>query len=160
MQDGEHGDNNMALTSCERIVLGKGAKVLIRESAQGTCLPQHGRRWWRTGEWKGRWERRWTTKSRRESRGEYQDNHIMSAWGWDELTCATHTKLEPVSVWHWNVCCERKCDVWGVLFLPPVGCSRLLSAVNNLTTTSLKKSCQSVTLSSLVRKRLQRVAPF
>ena len=37
MQDGEHGDNNMALTSCERLVLGKGAKVLIRESAQGTC---------------------------------------------------------------------------------------------------------------------------
>ena len=25
--------------SCERIVLGKGAKVLIRESAQGSCLP-------------------------------------------------------------------------------------------------------------------------
>ena len=29
----------------------------------------------------------------------------------------------------------RKCDVWGVLFTPPVGCRRLLSAVNGLTTT-------------------------
>ena len=29
---------------CERIVLGKGAKVLIRESAQGSCPPRHGRR--------------------------------------------------------------------------------------------------------------------
>ena len=76
--------------SCERIVLGKGAKVLIRKSAQGSC-PPHGRRMWRTSEWKGRWERRWRAKSRRESRWEYQDNHIMSAWGWDEMKCAPHT---------------------------------------------------------------------
>ena len=27
---------------CERIVLGKGARVLIRESAQGICPPHHG----------------------------------------------------------------------------------------------------------------------
>ena len=45
-----------------------------------------------------------------------------------------------------------------MLFTLPVGCSRLLSAVNDLTTT--KKTCQSVTLSSLVRKRLQQVALF
>ena len=37
------------------------------------------------------------------------------------------------------------------------GCSRLLSAVNDLTT---KKSCQSVTLSSFARKRLKQVALF
>ena len=57
-------------------------------------------------------------------------------------------------------CCEstRKCDVWGVLFTHTVGCSRLLSAVNDLTTTNFKKSCQSVTLSSLVSKRLKQVA--
>ena len=30
--------------------------------------------------------------------GEYQDNHIMSACGWDEMKSATHTKLEPMSV--------------------------------------------------------------
>ena len=33
----------VGLITCERIVLVKGAKVLIRESAQGSCLP-HGRR--------------------------------------------------------------------------------------------------------------------
>ena len=31
---------------------------------------------------------------------ENQNNHIMSAWGWDEMKCATHTKLEPMSMWH------------------------------------------------------------
>ena len=41
----------------------------------------------------------------------------------------------------------------------PVGCSRLLPAVNDLTTTN-EKSCQSVTLSSLVRKPIQQVALF
>ena len=34
----------VGLVTCERVVLGKGAKVLISESAQGTCLPHHGRR--------------------------------------------------------------------------------------------------------------------
>ena len=29
--------------TCGRVVLGKGAKVLISESAQGTCPPHHGR---------------------------------------------------------------------------------------------------------------------
>ena len=32
-----------------------------------------------------------------------------------------------------------KMDVWGVVFTPPVGCSRLLSAVDDLTATNLKK---------------------
>ena len=31
-------------TWCERVVLGKGAKVVIGESAQGTCPPHHARR--------------------------------------------------------------------------------------------------------------------
>ena len=43
----------------------------------------------------------------------------------------------------------RKCDVWGVLFTSPVGCSRLLSAVNDLTK---KKSCKVSLLSSFVKK--------
>ena len=34
----------VGLITCERIVLGKGAKVLTRESAQGSCHPHHGRR--------------------------------------------------------------------------------------------------------------------
>ena len=44
-------------------------------------------------------------------------------WAW-----ATHVRV---------IRCEstRKCDVWGVLFTPIVGCSRLLSTVNDLTTT-------------------------
>ena len=32
----------------------------------------------------------------------------------------------------------RKCDVWGVVFTPPVGCNKLLSAVNDLTATNQK----------------------
>ena len=40
----------------------------------------------------------------------------------------------------------RKCDVWGVLFTPPVGCSRLLSAVNDLTTTFFLKKKSKVSL--------------
>ena len=92
---------------------------------------------------------------------ESQNNHIMSAWGWDEMKCARHTQTwANVSV---TLKCvhagARKCAVWGVLFTHPDGCSRLLSAVNDLTTTS-NKNCQSVTLSSLVRKRLQQVALF
>ena len=47
-----------------------------------------------------------------------------------------------------------------VLFTPPGGCSRLLSALNDLTTTFFEKTCQSVTLSSLVRKRIKQVALF
>ena len=46
-----------------------------------------------------------------------------------------------------------------VIFQLPVGCSRLLSAVSDLTTKFFQKiTCQSVTLSSLVRKRLQQAA--
>ena len=35
--------SEIGLITCERIFLSKGAKVLIRKSAQGSCLP-HGRR--------------------------------------------------------------------------------------------------------------------
>ena len=131
---------SLAHPGCERIVLGKGAKVLIRRSAQGSCLP-HGRRKWRPGEWKGRWERRWKAKSRRESRRESkQPHHERMRMGWNEVR-DTHQTWANVNVTLkcvlWNM---RKCDVWGVLFTPPVGCSRLLSAVNDLTTTSLKKN--------------------
>ena len=63
--------------------------------------------------------------------------------------------------WTWAtrvrvITCEstRKCDVWGVLFTLPVGCSRLLSAVNDLTTTNFKISCKVSLLSSLVKKPL------
>ena len=34
----------VGLITCERVVLGKGAKVLISESAQGVCPPHRGRR--------------------------------------------------------------------------------------------------------------------
>ena len=34
----------VGLITCERVVLGKGAKVLISESAQGICPPHRGRR--------------------------------------------------------------------------------------------------------------------
>ena len=48
----------VGLITCERVVLGKSAKVLISESAQGICPPHRGRwSWWPGGETK-RWERR------------------------------------------------------------------------------------------------------
>ena len=58
-----------------------------------------------------------------------------------------------------NVTCE------GVLFTPPVGCSRLLSAVNDLTTTFffLKKKENLVkmsTLSCLMSKLQKQVSLF
>ena len=34
----------VGLITCERVVLGKGAKVLISESTQGICPPHRGRR--------------------------------------------------------------------------------------------------------------------
>ena len=47
----------------------------------------------------------------------------------------------------------------GVLFTPPVGCSRLLSAVNDLTTTN-SKNRQNYTLSVLMSKRPKQVSLF
>ena len=57
--------------------------------------------------------------------------------------------------------CEsvRKCDLWGVVLTLPVGCSRLLSAVNNLTATNFKKSWKSTRL-RLCAETTQRVSPF
>ena len=56
--------------------------------------------------------------------------------------------------------CEkvRKCDVCAVLFTLPASCSRLLSAVHDLTTT--EKILQSVTSEQLSEEAAQRVAPF
>ena len=67
-------------------------------------------------------------------------------WAW-----ATHVRA---------IKCEstRNCDVWSVLFTHPVGCSRLLSPVNDLTTT--KKILQSVTSEQLCEETAQRVSPF
>ena len=39
----------VGLITCERVVLGKGAKVLISKSAQGISPPHRGRRSWRPG---------------------------------------------------------------------------------------------------------------
>ena len=68
----------VGLITCERIVLGKGAKVLISESAQGTCPPTS---------WKKKVKSRRNEKEderdgqqRVEGRVvENQNNHIISA---------------------------------------------------------------------------------
>ena len=55
------------------------------------------------------------------------------------MKCATHFVLGPMSrVRHQNECMQVRENVTceGVLFTPSVGCSRLLSAVNDLTTTT------------------------
>ena len=56
--------------------------------------------------------------------------------GWDDA----HQHLSQCHVRHCYECRETRENVTceGVLFTPPVGCSRLLSAVNDLTTTSSK----------------------
>ena len=91
----------------------------------------HGRWRWRSGEWKGRWERRWRVQSGESKRG--QNKHC--AWGMDDVMRTNILSQCPVR--HWNVCRETRenamCE--GVLFTPSVGCSRLLSAVNDPTTT-------------------------
>ena len=110
------------------MVLGKGAKILIRESAQGTCLPHHCRRRWRPREWKKKMEEMMDSKEWKE-----QSRKIKTS----QCRCDINT---------------RKCDMWRVLFTHPVGCSRLLSSVNDLTTT--KKSCQSEEPSSISRPLL------
>ena len=84
----------------------------------------------------------------------------MSAWRW-HMECDVRTpnlRLEPRMYVSSNVQTLRKCDVWGVLFTIPVGCSRLLSAINDLTTT--KKILQSVTSEQLCEETAQRVSPF
>ena len=53
-----------------------------------------------------------------------------------------------------NVTCE------GVLFTHTVGCSRLLSAVNNLTTTNFKKLVKNSTLSFLMSEHPKQVSLF
>ena len=77
-----------------------------------------------------------------------QTSSLRSMLVWDSRSMESFKKrswipsrLEPST---------RKCDVWGVLFTHPVGCSRLLWAPNILTKT--KKSCKVSLLSSLVKK--------
>ena len=126
----------------KRVVVGKGTKVLINWSAQGLCPPHRGRWSWWLGGKTGRYERRW--KARRgkwTSRGESNTQHecmemIHGMW------CA-HTKLTTWATRVLVIRCQstRKCDVWGVLFTSPVGSSRLLSSVNDLTTPKNLTKC-------------------
>ena len=81
---------------------------------------------------------------------ENQATHKMSAWRKHMYEVrATHQTWANVNVTLkcvlWNT---RKCDVWGVLFPHPVGCSRLLSAGNDLATKKINLSkCHSEQLS-------------
>ena len=53
--------------------------------------------------------------------------------------------------------CEReKGDVRGVLFTPPVGCSRLPSAVNELTTTNSKNMSSTSFFTSSTMKNWKK----
>ena len=87
-------------------------------------------------------KRKW--RSRRESNTQHERMKMThEMWGAHAKVTTWATR---VRVWS-----TRKCDVWGVLFTHTVGCSRLLSAVNDLTTTK-KKSCKVSLLSSFVKK--------
>ena len=56
--------------------------------------------------------------------------------------------------------CE-KWTVWGVVFTLPVGCSKLLAAVNDLTATNLLKKLESRHVWGFVKRRhKQRISPF
>ena len=105
---------------CAKVVLGKGAKILISESAQGTCLPHHGRRSWRP-------------QQEEEGRiAESQNNHIMSAWRWDGVKCELHAKLEPMSMWHQYVCLQVRENVTCEVCCSHTTSVALPSAVNDL----------------------------
>ena len=65
------------------------------------------------------------------------------------MMCARQTR----NLSHACACnCTRKCDVWGVVFTHPVGCSRLLSTLNDLTATNWK-NLESRRVWGCVRKR-------
>ena len=115
--------------TCERVVLVHSAWLLIRKSAQGSYLP-HGRwRWSR--EWKGRWERRWKAKRIKQ--------HTTWAHGWDEMSARHTLFLSHVNVTLKSVVNQRENVTCEVCYShTPVGCSRLLSAPNDLTTTNSK----------------------
>ena len=94
----------------------------------------------------------------REESGEVEENQTlnMSAWRW-LMECDVRTpnlRLEP------RMCVSLYEKMWRVRCAvhTPVGCSRLLSAVNGLTTT--KKILQSVTSEQLCEETAQRVSPF
>ena len=87
----------VGLITCERIVLGKGAKVLsfarVRRVLFTHNMEEEGEKQENEKE-----DERQDGMQRVE--GRVVDNHIMSARGWDKMKCATHTNLEPMSMRH------------------------------------------------------------
>ena len=96
------------------------------------------------------WERRWRVQSGESKRG--QNKHC--AWSMDDVFRTTI--LSQCQMRHWNVCCETRenltCE--GVLFTHSVGCSRMLSAVNDLwsSTHLLAWACRSLPSSKSVAR--------
>ena len=129
--------NEAAAKRCERGVVDKRVRLLIRGSAQGTSLrtDPHWKWRWRSGGWSRRWERLWRVQSGESQRIKNAQPH--ETWmGWHAhyalSQCHVRHCYECRETWE-NVTCE------GVLFTLPVSCSRLPSAVNDLATTNLKK---------------------
>ena len=122
------------LITCDRVVLGKGAKVLISWSAQGICPSHRGRRSW----WPERKNRTIGEKMDSKERKVEKSKRIKhTTWAhvndtWDDVKCALRTpnlRLEPRMCVSLNVQTRENVTCEGVLFTPPVGCSRFLSAV-------------------------------
>ena len=126
---------------CERGVIDQKTRLLSGRSAQGILLRghPHGRGKSRSrgsGRGSGRWERQWRVQ--RGDRRENKQSLRRLTHGWDDA----HHHLSQRGVTHHYKCAQtrEKGDVWGVLFILSVGCSRLPSAVNEPTTTNLKKN--------------------
>ena len=81
----------VGLITCERIVLGKGAKVLICESAQGTCPPTSWKKKVKTRRMKRKMgEKMDSKKSRKDSRRESEQPLHERMRMTHAMTCATH----------------------------------------------------------------------
>ena len=116
----------VGLTTCGRLVLGQGAKVLSG-SAQGICPPHPGRWSW-LAEGRTRWsERTWGIRRNEWNCRRDQEQRSHNAHEtWDVMEWVrTPTWAMRVHVIH--------CENWTVC------CSRPLSAVNDLTATNLRK---------------------
>ena len=97
-----------------------------------------------TGRRKNRWsERRWWGRRRRRRsewrcrrEREQSEKHTMRMrHGCDDVSADPNLSHACARM---NVNHCEKWTVWGVVFTPPVGCSRLLSAVDDLTATNQK----------------------
>ena len=135
---------------CERGVVGQRADSSLGEVHRGSCSGNIHKEEEKVevkvqedeaeggSQSSGGWSRRWQRQMKSAERGSKGRSNTQAHESWMRSRAQT---LEPMSCETSHYECgqtREKCDVWGVLFTPPVGCSRLPSAVNDPATTNSK----------------------